>query len=42
MCISSEFLDTATAIADFLVYERFDKMGFQLQVEEVWLCFKRC
>lgn len=34
-------MDTATAIADSLVYERFDKMGFQLQVE-VWLCFKRC
>lgn len=35
-------MDTATPIADFLVYERFDKMGFQLQVEEIWLCFKRC
>lgn len=40
-CISSEFMDTAIVITDFLVHERFDKMGFHLQVE-VWLCFKRC
>lgn len=38
--ISSEFMDTATVITDFLVYERFDKMRFHSQVKEVWLCLK--
>lgn len=33
-------MDTATVITDFLVYERFDKMRFHSQVEEVWLCLK--
>lgn len=32
--ISSEFMDRAVAITDFLVYERCDKMTFQLQLEK--------
>lgn len=34
VCVSSEFMARAVAITDFLVYERCDKMAFQLQLEK--------
>lgn len=36
--ISSEFMDRAVAITDFLVHERCDKMAFQLQLEKKSSC----
>jgi len=39
---SSEFVDRAVAITDFFIYERCEKMTFQLQVGKNLAAFKHC